>query len=191
MMTPDKPTSALKANDIEHYLNNWFTKTIDLVWHNYIKSVNNSKFYFGYWSFESAAITLTLGIDDARFKENPFYPTDLADFARNHIEEVVQLKEIDYFDFRNVLDSLQIASGYAIGIKKLGKILQDVNESGVLIKGSNGSTEIRSRAELRNFILKYDQLLDLDGLIQYGRSALTDQFHAWDCEPTADLMRNY
>ncbi|WP_374581702.1 PoNe immunity protein domain-containing protein [Pseudoduganella sp.] len=37
--------------------------------------------YFGYWSFEAAAITFVLGIDDATYREDRFYPRDLVDFA--------------------------------------------------------------------------------------------------------------
>ncbi|MYN04438.1 DUF1911 domain-containing protein [Pseudoduganella sp. DS3] len=39
--------------------------------------------YFGYWSFEAAAITFVLGIDDATYREDRFYPRDLVDFARS------------------------------------------------------------------------------------------------------------
>ncbi|MBB3009146.1 PoNe immunity protein domain-containing protein [Cupriavidus alkaliphilus] len=38
--------------------------------------------YLGYWSFEAAAISIVLDIDDAEFRDKPFYPADLADFGR-------------------------------------------------------------------------------------------------------------
>lgn len=39
--------------------------------------------YLGYWSFEAAAITVELGIDDSTFRDKPFYPAELADFGRS------------------------------------------------------------------------------------------------------------
>lgn len=33
--------------------------------------------YFGYWAFEVAGVVKALGIDDASFRENEFYPRDL------------------------------------------------------------------------------------------------------------------
>jgi len=38
--------------------------------------------FVGYWSWESAAITQALGIDDASYRELPFYPKDMAEFAQ-------------------------------------------------------------------------------------------------------------
>ncbi|MDB0544124.1 hypothetical protein RSP795_21595 [Ralstonia solanacearum] len=39
--------------------------------------------YYGYWSFEAAAIAVELGIDDSSFRDKPFYPAELADFGRS------------------------------------------------------------------------------------------------------------
>lgn len=39
--------------------------------------------YLGYWSFEAAAVTYVLGIDDASYRDHEFYPKDLIDFARS------------------------------------------------------------------------------------------------------------
>jgi hypothetical protein len=38
--------------------------------------------YYGAWSFESAAITAILDLDDSRFKDNKYYPKDLVDYYR-------------------------------------------------------------------------------------------------------------
>jgi hypothetical protein len=38
--------------------------------------------YYGAWSFESAAITAILDLDDSRFKNNKYYPKDLVDYYR-------------------------------------------------------------------------------------------------------------
>ncbi|MEW8693370.1 MAG: PoNe immunity protein domain-containing protein [Candidatus Thiodiazotropha endolucinida] len=34
--------------------------------------------YYGYWSFESAAVTAIMGLDDSSFRENQYYPKDLS-----------------------------------------------------------------------------------------------------------------
>ncbi|MNZ89813.1 hypothetical protein D3C78_1087490 [compost metagenome] len=38
--------------------------------------------FYGYWSWEAAAVTWLLNIDDRSYREKPFYPRDLVDFAR-------------------------------------------------------------------------------------------------------------
>ena len=38
--------------------------------------------FLGYWSWEAAAITCLLDIDDSSYAQAPFYPKDLVDFAR-------------------------------------------------------------------------------------------------------------
>lgn len=38
--------------------------------------------FVGYWSWEAAAITLVLDIDDSSFRHLPYYPKDIVDFAR-------------------------------------------------------------------------------------------------------------
>ena len=40
--------------------------------------------FYGYWSWEAAATTFVLGIDDSSYRDMPFYPRDLADYARQH-----------------------------------------------------------------------------------------------------------
>lgn len=38
--------------------------------------------FVGYWSWEAAAITLVLDIDDSSYRHLPYYPKDIVDFAR-------------------------------------------------------------------------------------------------------------
>ena len=38
--------------------------------------------YYGYWSWEAAAVTWRLDIDDTSYRDHQFYPKDLVDFAR-------------------------------------------------------------------------------------------------------------
>ena len=40
--------------------------------------------HFGYWSWEAAAVTWLLRIDDSSYRDMPFYPKDWADFARHY-----------------------------------------------------------------------------------------------------------
>lgn len=44
-----------------------------------IKDLHKSRYdiYYGYWSFESAAIVKILGLDDSTFIDNKYYPKDL------------------------------------------------------------------------------------------------------------------
>ncbi|WP_144965145.1 PoNe immunity protein domain-containing protein [Pseudomonas sp. DE0010] len=39
--------------------------------------------FYGYWAWEAAAVTWLLDIDDSSYRDMPFYPRDLLDFARN------------------------------------------------------------------------------------------------------------
>lgn len=51
--------------------------------------------FYGYWSWEAAATTFVLGIDDSSYRDMPFYPKDLADYARQRAAAVVvQAEEI-------------------------------------------------------------------------------------------------
>lgn len=51
--------------------------------------------FYGYWAWEAAATTLVLDIDDSSYRDMPFYPKDLADFAKQRAAGVVvQVEEI-------------------------------------------------------------------------------------------------
>jgi len=58
----------------------WYKKHKDAGWHNSHKSKNN--IYFGYWSFESAAITCLMDLDDSDYQGNEFYPRALVDYYK-------------------------------------------------------------------------------------------------------------
>ena len=38
--------------------------------------------YYGYWSWEAAAVTVISRIDDSSYRDKPYYPKDLVDYAR-------------------------------------------------------------------------------------------------------------
>lgn len=77
----------LVTNDIKHiknYLNNWYPNTHYLTWHESASSIEKNKFsYFGYWSFEAAALVSILSIDDSSFRNNNYYPKDLVEYFRS------------------------------------------------------------------------------------------------------------
>lgn len=66
---PDKEsgTSALLA-----YLEGWYAQCSDCAWHETANS--SSDVYFGYWSFESAAVAKLLGLDSGRCAQSPYFP---------------------------------------------------------------------------------------------------------------------
>ena len=39
---------------------------------------NRHEIYYGYWSFESAAVATIMGLDDSSFRESQYYPKDLS-----------------------------------------------------------------------------------------------------------------
>ncbi|MFT3721555.1 PoNe immunity protein domain-containing protein [Pseudorhodoferax sp.] len=41
--------------------------------------------YLGLWSFEAAAVTYVLQIDDSSYRDKDFYPRDLVDYARSRL----------------------------------------------------------------------------------------------------------
>ncbi|MBK7095104.1 MAG: DUF1911 domain-containing protein [Saprospiraceae bacterium] len=73
----------IDSQHLKKYLQNWYKHTNYLTWHNYLNSVEKGKFsYFGYWSFETAAIVAIMDLDDSSFRDNQYYPKDLVDYYR-------------------------------------------------------------------------------------------------------------
>lgn len=62
------------------YLDEWYEASRR---EPYVGQDDSSHFY-GYWSWESAAVTWLLNIDDTSYREMNFYPRDLVDYARQH-----------------------------------------------------------------------------------------------------------
>lgn len=61
------------------YLAEWYA---DSRLEPYYESCKRGNGFTGYWSWEAAAITFILDIDDTDYRTAPFYPRDLVDFAR-------------------------------------------------------------------------------------------------------------
>lgn len=66
------------------YLDGWYKAFEGVPWHNgHLKPVEGEYIpYYGYWSFEAAAVCVIHGIDDTSFRDHLVYPKDLADWAR-------------------------------------------------------------------------------------------------------------
>ena len=74
----------ISKNDVKKYLSGWYNNTKLLTWHNYSASIDHAKYYYGYWSFESAAVTCIMGLDDSSYRDNEYYPKDLVDYYRSN-----------------------------------------------------------------------------------------------------------
>ncbi|NRR28610.1 DUF1911 domain-containing protein [Oxalobacteraceae bacterium] len=73
---PQENRPALMAK----YLEDWYHASRREPYHDsHDRGVN----FFGYWSWESAAITFLLNIDDTIYRDAQFYPKDLVEFARS------------------------------------------------------------------------------------------------------------
>ncbi|SEL79973.1 PoNe immunity protein domain-containing protein, partial [Pseudomonas agarici] len=64
---------------ITQYLKEWYLASRREPYHDRHKSA----FFPGYWSLEAGAITFLLDIDDSSYRDMPFYPKDLVDYARS------------------------------------------------------------------------------------------------------------
>jgi hypothetical protein len=53
----------------------WYKGHKDAGWYNSHKSLHN--IYYGYWSFEMAAVVKIMGLDDSSFSDCKYYPKDL------------------------------------------------------------------------------------------------------------------
>ena len=66
------------AEDIKIYMKSWYSKHKDCSWYDSHKSKEH--LYYGYWSFEAAAVAKRISIDDTGFDNIQYYPYDLAHF---------------------------------------------------------------------------------------------------------------
>ncbi len=72
---PKEKRSELMAG----YLDDWYHASRREPYHD---SHTRGTSFMGYWSWEAAAITYLLDIDDHSYRDAQFYPGDLVDFAR-------------------------------------------------------------------------------------------------------------
>ena len=64
------------------YMNDWYHASRREPYHGGHEKGREHGFY-GYWSFEAAAVSIVLDIDDSSYRDHEFYPRDMADFARS------------------------------------------------------------------------------------------------------------
>ncbi|SPL68908.1 PoNe immunity protein domain-containing protein [Acinetobacter stercoris] len=66
------------------YLDDWYEASRREPYHDQHPQadIRSGISYYGYWSWEAAAVTWLLDIDDSLYREHQFYPKDLVDFAR-------------------------------------------------------------------------------------------------------------
>ncbi|HEY8934009.1 MAG TPA: PoNe immunity protein domain-containing protein [Cyclobacteriaceae bacterium] len=67
---PDKTKASKLIYDF--LKKDWYKNHRDAGWYDSHKSKHDT--YFGYWSFESAAVVKIMGLDDNSFKDNQYYP---------------------------------------------------------------------------------------------------------------------
>ena len=63
-----------KENALKEYLHSWYLDNKDAYWFNSHKK--DSDVYFGYWSFESAAVVKILGLSPSNFYYSDYFPKD-------------------------------------------------------------------------------------------------------------------
>ena len=66
------------------YLEDWYDASRREPYHDQHPQadINEGFSFFGYWSWEAAAVTWLLNIDDTIYRDHEFYPKDLVDFAK-------------------------------------------------------------------------------------------------------------
>ncbi|HEY8934011.1 MAG TPA: PoNe immunity protein domain-containing protein [Cyclobacteriaceae bacterium] len=67
---PDKTKASKLIHDF--LKKDWYKNHKDAGWYDSHKSKHDT--YFGYWSFESAAVVKIMGLDDNSFRDNQYYP---------------------------------------------------------------------------------------------------------------------
>jgi hypothetical protein len=60
---------------VKQFVRQWYIKHRSQGWYNSHKSPHD--IYFGYWSFETAAVVKIMGLDDSSFRDCQYYPKDL------------------------------------------------------------------------------------------------------------------
>ena len=71
---------------MSQYLDEWYGVSKREPYHDRHKS----SFFPGYWSLEAATVTVILRIDDSSYRDKPYYPKDLVDYARSQYTSLDQ-----------------------------------------------------------------------------------------------------
>lgn len=78
----DQAAEKTSADEVIRFLKAWYPALQEIGWHDCHKGPEGGGF-FGYWAIEAAGVAVAFGIDDASFRDMPYYPKDLADHGRS------------------------------------------------------------------------------------------------------------
>lgn len=78
--TLDAP-AAEQSELMQQFLKEWYKRIKNVGWHDSHKGPGGGGF-FGYWCWEAAGVAYAFGINDRSFRDLPYYPQDLADYAQ-------------------------------------------------------------------------------------------------------------
>ncbi|WP_447748035.1 PoNe immunity protein domain-containing protein [Variovorax boronicumulans] len=67
---------------VAELLKKWYPAMKGTAWHGLHDKIPQS--FDGYWAFEAGLVTYLWDIDDSSYRDLPFYPKDLVDYARTH-----------------------------------------------------------------------------------------------------------
>jgi len=73
---------AQRPKHVARFLDKWYPSMKACYWHGRHTRVPQN--FFGYWAFEAGLVTYLWDIDDSSYRDMPFYPKDLVDYARGH-----------------------------------------------------------------------------------------------------------
>lgn len=68
---------------MQKFLKGWYKSMRKCGWHDVHLGVGKDGFP-GYWCWEAAMATLLYDMDDSSYRDMPFYPKDMVDYARQH-----------------------------------------------------------------------------------------------------------
>ncbi|MCX2682103.1 DUF1911 domain-containing protein [Galbibacter sp. EGI 63066] len=80
-------TDNAKAENLikEFTTKDWYKNHKDAGWYDSHKPNRRGEvIYFGYWSFETAAVVAIMDLDDSSFRDCQYYPKDLVDYFREN-----------------------------------------------------------------------------------------------------------
>jgi hypothetical protein len=67
---------------VAEFLKKWYPSMKGCYWYGLHEKLPQN--FFGYWAFEAGLVTYLWDIDDSGYRDLPFYPKDLVDYARAH-----------------------------------------------------------------------------------------------------------
>ena len=73
--------AAEKPPLVQQFLQHWYKRIKNVGWYDAHKGPEGGGFK-GYWCWEAAGVAYAFGIDDGSFRDLPYYPQDLAAYAR-------------------------------------------------------------------------------------------------------------